>query len=83
MGVTSLSIFDVTFCVFLLYPVNWTVAPRNESMSDPKNPAKRPARYRAQFFSTRGHLSGLSRGNLSAIRLLFQSSSSSRYYLGV
>ena len=33
----------VTFCVCLLKPVNWTVAPRTESSNDPSNPAAAPA----------------------------------------
>ena len=33
----------VTFCVTLLKPVNWTVAPRTESIKEPSSPAAAPA----------------------------------------
>lgn len=43
IGVTSSLLLDVSFCVFLLKPVNCIVAPSMESISDPINPAIKPA----------------------------------------
>lgn len=42
MGVTSSLFLEVSFCVLRLNPVNWIVAPRSESTSEPVSPAARP-----------------------------------------
>jgi hypothetical protein len=47
IGTTSLPSLLVTFPVFLLKPVNCTVAPSTESMMDPTTPIKRPAHNNA------------------------------------
>ena len=49
IGVTSEPVFEVSFCVFLLYPVNCRVAPRIESIKEPIRPPNKPAKTALLF----------------------------------